>query len=310
MSDTNSPRKEALIKFRIDNTTEMKKMAMDNLKFAKDRIADTSAKATEKTIERQATQQKNLPSLFIKIVKWIIKTIREIIKVLSTLINMIFNFFFRGNYPISHYIALFLVILFIVYALRKSTDDTPITKPNEDVRKAKNKERNFIVRFFSNLWYKIKRFFSKIFRFPFKLTKPRLGGDSKERDTNSGRCDMLDWVESGNKFCLKTKKPKDIRWYLPQDKMPELNELSIKMRDEITDNGNKLIIDIPYKLVNNKYLPNCSDMKYYNGKKVDGLLKQKDLNSDYCMIVEKKSKKYSNSKKRNVDSSNVYQLCE
>lgn len=213
------------------------------------------------------------------------------------------SFLFNKQYPFAHYATLIIIIIIIIIILTVSFTAVP--------NKKASKEKNTGIRGFINkIKFEIKKFFSNIFGYKFRSLRmsensKKQGGTS--RKTVSGRCDMLDWMEKGN-MCIKTNYPAPIRWILPVDKMPELSEIPTKLKEELTDNGNKLVIDIPYSKVNTKFVPNCSKMTYYNGKKVDGLLKQKNINSDLCMIVEKKSKKYKNNYKRYDNQ--VYNLCK
>jgi hypothetical protein len=195
--------------------------------------------------------------------------------------------------------TIIIIIIIIIVILTISFTSVPNKKANE--RKGG---------FFSKIMFELKKFISNIFGYRFRSlrmseTSKKQGGTS--RNTISGRCDMLNWMEKGN-FCIKTTYPKPIRWILSEDKMPELSDIPAKLKDSITNNGNKLVIDIPYSKIGTKFIPDCDKMKYYDGTKVTGLLKQKDKKSDMCMIVEKKSKKYKDQYKRSDNE--IYELCK
>ena len=86
-----------------------------------------------------------------------------------------------------------------------------------------------------------------------------------------GRCDeerehMIDGIGSGPKLCVATSPPKDITWQFTTDDIPELNQVNLKVRKIITDDEKKLIVKIPHKFVNGKYVPDCKSAVFGNGE--------------------------------------------
>lgn len=300
------------IKYKIDRYNRLKELDTNRLNSLEPTANTATVSASNANLERNK-MYKDVPSPFIRFVK---ATIRAIVA-LSKLIGKFLALLFTGKFPISHYVALILVIALFIWFFTASDNNS--STPDDTVieiekKQKKKKSGNPITNLFRYIFNKIKNFVRKVFRFfkIFRLKSPnsvQRGG--KARTSITGRCDMLEWIEK-DKFCYKTEKPKNIRWYLPEDKMSELNEIPIKLKDELTNKGNKLIIDIPYKLVNNKYYPDCNNMTYYNGEKVNGLLRQQSINSDYCTLVEKKSKKYNKTYKRSIEPNNpnVYDICK
>lgn len=100
--------------------------------------------------------------------------------------------------------------------------------------------------------------------------------DSIERTQNAGRCDNAKWRELidpsepyGGGFCKKTYIPKPYSWTIDTNKLPEFNKLPEKLRDQITKNGAKTQIYIPFELQSTFYVPQC-DKAYYLRKQADG----------------------------------------
>lgn len=91
-----------------------------------------------------------------------------------------------------------------------------------------------------------------------------------------GRCDNMEWQHTGGNgagFCVRTYKPKDLEWSLSPDKIPDLKRLPKTISDNITNNGEKLKIYIPWAEQGPFYVPQCSKA-YFRTLAADGTEKQ------------------------------------
>lgn len=89
------------------------------------------------------------------------------------------------------------------------------------------------------------------------------------RTQNAGRCDNLEWREYvdpsepyGGGVCKRTYSPKPYVWNIDTSKLPDLAKMPQKAYDQVTHNGKKLQVFIPYEQQSTFYVPQC-DKAYY-----------------------------------------------
>jgi len=241
--------------------------------------------------------------------------VNKFIDIIKNFFGGLFGWMFRSEFPLAHYITLFLVIIILLALTDKATKKNKGV-PNNRIDRPTEKD-GIIVRMIR----KIKAFLRKIFgfflpssnRFNFlsNLFTPfgNKQQDGIQRKKINGRCDMIEWREVGG-LCQKTNTPKSIRWVLSASQMPELSNLPASIVNKITNNGNKLVIDIPYAKVGTQYIPDCNNMTFFDGKRAS-LFIQNNQKDELCRFIEKPSKKYADTKiKRSSKEKNVYKLCK
>lgn len=235
--------------------------------------------------------------------------IDKIITVIRNFFSTFFGWLFRGDFPLAHYIALFIVIMVLFGAYRHGRSKS-WSIPNLRIVDRTNRFVNAIKRF-------LKKYFGWLIPSSYRLNLMSnlftpFGGTKLEGITRSkmegGRCDHLLWKEESNQ-CQKTSQPSPIRWILDTDKMPEISDLPSKISQLFTDKGSKMVISIPYGNTGINYMPDCSKMTFLNGRSAK-LLNQVDLKDELCRFVEKPSMVYNKEEKRPSKSTNVYQLCK
>ena len=113
---------------------------------------------------------------------------------------------------------------------------------------------------------------------------------------SGGRCDGLNWIDSG-KDCLKIVPPPMIRWELNADKYKELGDIPEKL---LTDKYTGIsAINIPYKFDNkDRYYVDCANMTYEddNDKTINmpvKLFNQKNIKDNLCQYIIKSATKFT-----------------
>lgn len=113
-----------------------------------------------------------------------------------------------------------------------------------------------------------------------------LGGDAGKplkvpRPTVPGRCDGLIWKEVGapgqDGLCAKTIAPPTIVWDLDADKMG-LNGLPSSVQPIVAGGeGEKLRVEIPYRVQGTFFVPQCREAKFGDGSSAGALLRDDGL---------------------------------
>ena len=129
----------------------------------------------------------------------------------------------------------------------------------------------------------------------------------KRNELSGGRCDGLNWLSDpdSKKDCIKNLPPPTIRWELSSDDYPEMKDLPEKYLNE---NMNKQSINIPYRLVNDRFYADCSGMTYQDGDKAK-LFIQKNIKDSMCYFVEKTATPYKD-ENRKQEFTDIYKICK
>lgn len=164
-------------------------------------------------------------------------------------------------------------------------------------------------------WEKFKRSLKMILEkmFPMHTVRrwfnPFGKVDTIPRTQNAGRCDNMEWREYidasepyGGGFCKKTYKPKPLVWNIDQNKLPEYEKIPNLMKSEITKDGKKMQVYIPYALQSTFYVPQCNDAYYVDnssGNDVEKKFADEGIplledNGLTCKLVEKPSNATNN----------------
>ena len=124
---------------------------------------------------------------------------------------------------------------------------------------------------------------------------------------SGGRCDGLNWITDpdSNKECLKNLPPPTIRWEFNSEDYADLGELPEAFLEK---NKDQQSINIPYRLVGDKFYADCSNMNYADGKKAK-LFIQKNIKDNLCQYVEKSAASF-NDEKRRKEFKDRYTICE
>lgn len=129
----------------------------------------------------------------------------------------------------------------------------------------------------------------------------------KRNLVSGGRCDGIEWIDNvrNKKECVQILPPPSIRWELDSEQYSELENIPDKLLDE-----EKLIINIPYTFIQDRYYADCANMTYSDAANTPAkLFNQKNIKNNTCLFITKKATVYSN-KLRNADSKDLYTLCQ
>lgn len=232
----------------------------------------------------------------------------KIITIIRNFFSTAFGWLFRGDFPLAHYIALFIVIMFMFGAFRRYRS-RGISIPNLRIVSTTNRFVNWIKRI-------LKKYFGWLLPSSYRLNlignlftpfgSTKLNGIPRTVAAG-GRCNHLTWKDESAQ-CRNVSEPKTIQWIMDVDKMPEFNDMPTEVTKKISNDGKKLIVNIPYGRTGIQYMPDCSKMTFADGTKAS-LFNQKDLKDGLCRFVEKDSKLYNKEEKRPQNSTSVYQLC-
>lgn len=181
-----------------------------------------------------------------------------------------FGFVVRDLAP---YIALILVIMFIFMGVRFGRPRINLGLSSARRDKIYRSIKSPFRRFFA--WWEDK--LSMLapgyrYRALMRMMNP-LGGKfntSERPHMVAGRCDNAEWRELGGDgrpgLCAKTVAPKDINWIMDANRMPELNKVPQKLYAEITNNGKRMQVIIPWSVQGTFYVPQCSKAVFSDGK--------------------------------------------
>jgi len=180
---------------------------------------------------------------------------------------------------LSPYIALILVIYFLIVisrGSRKSSGQQQRRDEEDDGWWASTKRK---MSGFFEPSYQIRSFFSGL-RFG-KKDLPFI----ERRRLQSGRCDNIEWMDTGGDgqdgLCIRTYKPKPIRWVLDTDRMPELDKMPDKIVMDLKSGGDHLSVYIPWEQQGTFYVPQC-DKAYY--LKIDDDGKEVKANASHLLV--------------------------
>jgi hypothetical protein len=250
---------------KADLTNQISNSRIDYV-TAKSNVRNTQTKDMKEKITRKTLKW----DLFVK--KW----------------NGYVGWAFDGKKPLSHYIALVIIIILIIVGVILITAFIIVNV------KVYKETKGFL----GKITAPFRTMFNKIFGYKTRSRILSLTGnlpknDGIDRENTGGRCDNMKWLENG-KFCVSTSKPKDITWTIDEDKLTDIKDIPYKLKEKMTRNGNKLVINIPYEKIGLDYIPNCSNMTYFDNTKVGKgeLLRQEHKKDKYCSLVEKTSTTY------------------
>lgn len=113
-----------------------------------------------------------------------------------------------------------------------------------------------------------------------------------DRKKINGRCDNLhNYTISNTGLCNHTSTPEPIVWTLDIEKMPELNELSERVKTDFVDGAaQKYIVTIPWGTYENDglhYYPDCRRATFESGESASYLFTDNGKNSCEKRIVRR-----------------------
>jgi hypothetical protein len=181
---------------------------------------------------------------------------------------------------LSPYIALILVIYFLIVISRGGRRSSSQQNQRDDDKEdgwwesIKKKTAGFF-----EPSYQLRSFFSSL-RFG-KKDLPFI----ERRKLRSGRCDNIKWMETGGEgqdgLCIRTYKPKPIRWVLDTDRMPELEKMPEQIVMDLKSGGDHLTVYIPWEQQGTFYVPQC-DKAYY--LKIDDNGKERKVSASRLLV--------------------------
>jgi len=213
-----------------------------------------------------------------------------------------FGWMFKSEFPLAHYITLFIVILILFGAFSIGMGGKI---PNLQIVSTTNSIVNAIKRFLS-------KYFGWLIPSTYRLSLlsnlfTPFGSDKLEgipRTTINGRCDNVLLKTDGNS-CRNVSTPTNIQWVINPDNIPEMNELPQSILDRFKNN---LVVSIPYETTGLYYTPNCDKMKFADGTPA-AIFNQRSLADTVCRFTEKASTVYKTKMTRQTDQSDPYKLC-
>jgi hypothetical protein len=130
---------------------------------------------------------------------------------------------------------------------------------------------------------------------------------------SGGRCDGLNWIDSG-KDCLKILPPPMIRWELNQDEYTDLGDIPETLLQSSEAFKDISAINIPYKFDKDRYYVDCANMTYEDDNpktpnRPAKLFIQKNIKDNLCQFVEKSATTF-NPEKRRTEFKDRYTICE
>lgn len=190
--------------------------------------------------------------------------VRKILVMIGSFIKNFISTFGKGFgvlwYRLSGYVAILVVLWFLFVflpGLKKKKRRNPRTRRNQ-------KKPSLMSRFMAWISRIIGKMFPSSSMSMFSRWNP-MGSQvtSIPRPLiGSGRCDNVTWKETGADgtpgFCTKTYQPEKLKWLMEMDRMPELAKLPEPLQKQITQNGDKLQVYIPYAQQGTFYVPQCS----------------------------------------------------
>lgn len=213
-----------------------------------DKVLNEIKQAHEDAALKRLTDKQNLKRDLegSKSERW--KLFKDKLNFAANPLKKVLGLMFDRKYPISHYIALILVIMLLLgmlsfFAFRGGKKS-----------QKKSGKKSMLDRMFPNS-YKASL-----------LARRFAGGDipTEPRDTIVGRCDNVQYKERGG-LCENTKLPDPIIWDLQS--LEELGSIPQALRDKLTKNDVLLKVFIPWKALGSFYVPDCSNAYYMNGEK-------------------------------------------
>ena len=151
-----------------------------------------------------------------------------------------------------------------------------------------------IPQFIRDLFSNIKSIFT-----PSYKTKIMFAGTNNEkmneipRDEINGRCDNMEYYQlssNDNGLCTKTTKPKDLQWNINTNINKELSSsIPTNIVSKLSNEGKKFIVKIPWKQSGMEYVPDCDNMKYIDGTKVNLFTD----NGKTCKMIIDEQQEYS-----------------
>jgi hypothetical protein len=167
---------------------------------------------------------------------------------------------FTRQFPISHYLALAVFIIFLIGGISFFAVRSKKGAP-------KKKKRSWIPA-------PIRRFFERLFPgYKMSLLVGQLSSDkpiTEPRETLNGRCDNVIYKENilpGKKggMCINTRMPEPITWVIDSEKIDELKDIPQSIKEKISNKGAKFIVKIPWKSNGLVYSPDCDNATFSDG---------------------------------------------
>jgi len=200
---------------------------------------------------------------------------KNIVDIITKPFRKVGSVVFDGKNPIAHYVALAVVILVLIGGLSFVFTSGP--------------RKGMFRSLTSNPYNVVTRIFAKLLpgyrsRLMAKSLTPYSGlVPSVPRKKIIGRCDNMTMREASTKgggLCERVILPKDIRWVLDSENIPEMDKIPSLLKSKLTgENGEKYIVYIPWKIYPSdglNYYPDCSKAKFSDGTDASGLFTDND----------------------------------
>lgn len=240
----------------------------------------------------------------------------RVIAVIWDKLKMFFRFLFLTRSPAAYVvwlIILVLIILIVVGAIKFGRGKSTLAR-NKNVEDKKSKKQkpksSTLTEQPTNEGYRKKAVQQSVSGEPNKV-------DGYKRNLLSGgRCDGLNWMDSG-KDCLKVLPPPMIRWELNSDQYKDLGDIPEKLLQDKFEGISA--INIPYKFDKDRYYVDCSNMQYmkYDEKIKDDVLigqaklfNQKNIKDNLCQYVVKSASDFTTHYRAVDEPMNKYTVCE
>ena len=221
-------------------------------------------------------------------------------------LKIIFRFMFLTRSPAAYVVWLLIIIAIIlgvafgVHFGRKRS--TLARNKNVDDKNFKNKLKSSILSENpTNDGYRKNALQQSVSGEPNKV-------DGYKRNLlTGGRCDGLNWITDpvSKKECLKNLPPPTIRWEFNSDEYKDIGDLPESYLEE---NRDKQSINIPYRLIGDRFYADCANMSYADGTNAK-LFIQKNIKDNMCQYIEKSATPYRD-EERLAKHTNLYTICE
>ena len=271
-----------------------KKLELENARLEADLIyrAKQNQALDQEMINRQRLADASADQAAMAKKRYSLAFVSTLVKAIWSVLAAIGNFLKVFLRDLSPYIALLLVILFIIWAFGSRSGGSGRSSRNRATRSNAMRSSNLFG------WTKV---FMPSYRarsiFNFFKGNPKSIARPIER---FGRCDNAEWQHRGGDgagLCVHTLTPKDIEWTLSDDKISDLRKLPQKLKSVATKNNQKLKIYIPWAAQGPFFLPQCS-LAYFKVMDDNGVERKEDAsyllrdNGMTCERIVRESAKF------------------